>query len=106
MPATAEARTVAVGGQRLRVAITKGPNGPGQPPRFPLLLINGIGASLEALEPFVTGDDDPIIPLANARLMHRLIRDSRLHVYGGGHLGLLTEAAGLAPVVDGFLAAP
>jgi hypothetical protein len=24
----------------------------------------------------------------------------------GGHLGLLTEAAGLAPVVDGFLAAP
>jgi len=38
--------------------------------------------------------------------MHRLIRDSRLHVYCGGHLGLLTEAAGLAPVVDGFLAAP
>ena len=54
----------------------------------------------------LAGDDDPIIPLANARLMHRLIRDSRLHVYPGGHLGLLTEAAGLAPVVDGFLAAP
>ena len=53
----------------------------------------------------LAGDDDPIIPLANARLMHRLIRDSRLHVYGGGHLGLLTEAAGLAPAVDGFLAA-
>jgi pimeloyl-ACP methyl ester carboxylesterase len=52
----------------------------------------------------LAGDDDPIIPLANARLMHRLIRDSRLHVYPGGHLGLLTEAAGLAPVVDGFLA--
>ena len=43
---------------------------------------------------------------ANARLMHRLIRGSRLHVYPGGHLGLLTEAAGLAPVVDGFLAGP
>jgi pimeloyl-ACP methyl ester carboxylesterase len=54
----------------------------------------------------LAGDDDPIIPLANARLMHRLIRDSRLHVYAGGHLGLLTEAAGLAPVVDGFLTAP
>jgi hypothetical protein len=27
-----------------------------------------------------------------------------MHVYHGGHLGLLTEAAGLAPVVDGFLA--
>ena len=36
--------------------------------------------------------------------MHRLIRGSRLHVYPGGHLGLLTEAAGLTPVVDGFLA--
>jgi len=54
----------------------------------------------------LAGDDDPIIPLVNARLMHRLIRDSRLHVYPGGHLGLVTEAADLAPVVDGFLAAP
>jgi pimeloyl-ACP methyl ester carboxylesterase len=54
----------------------------------------------------LAGDDDPIIPLANARLMHRLVRDSRLHVYPGGHLGLITEAAALAPVVDGFLAAP
>jgi poly(3-hydroxyalkanoate) depolymerase len=54
----------------------------------------------------LAGDDDPLIPLANARLMHTLIRDSRLHVYHGGHLGLITEAAELAPVVDGFLAAP
>ena len=54
----------------------------------------------------LAGDDDPIIPIANARLMHRLIRDSRLHVYHGGHLALVTEAAELAPVVDGFLAAP
>src|SRR5436309_1111050 len=51
MPTTAEVRTVAVGGQRLRVAITSGPNGPGREPRIPLLLINGIGASLEALDP-------------------------------------------------------
>jgi poly(3-hydroxyalkanoate) depolymerase len=54
----------------------------------------------------VAGDDDPIIPLANARLMNRLIPNSRLHVYHGGHLGLVTEAAQLAPVVDEFLAAP
>jgi poly(3-hydroxyalkanoate) depolymerase len=54
----------------------------------------------------MSGDDDPIIPLVNARLMHRLIPDSRLHIYHGGHLGLVTEAAQLAPVVDGFLAAP
>ena len=54
----------------------------------------------------LAGDDDPIIPLANARLMKRLIPNSRLHVYHGGHLGLVTEAAELAPVVDAFLAAP
>ena len=275
MSTTAEVRSVEVGGQRLRVAIRPGPNEPGRPPRFPLLLINGIGARLELLEPFVAaldpavevvrfdppgvggsplpprpyrftglcrliaamltelghdrvdvlgiswgggvaqhfaafqrsrcrrlvlaatatgtpmvparpsvlvhmvtprrhvdagylqriagdiygglaridsapvmaamhggppagpsrgylyqlaatvgwsslpflpwlrqptlilaGDDDPIIPLANARLMHRLIRDSRLHVYHDGHLGLVTQAAELAPVVDVFLAAP
>ena len=275
MSTTAEVRTVAVGGQLLRVSIRPGPNDPGGEPRVPLLLINGIGASLELLEPFVArldpavevirfdppgvggsplpprpyrfsglcrliagmltelghdrvdvlgiswgggvaqhfamfqrarcrrlvlaatatgmlmaparpsvlrhmmtphryldrgylhkvagdiygglaridtaeivammhdgnrvgpsrgylyqlaaaagwtsvpflpmlrqptlilaGNDDPIIPLANARLMHRLIRDSRLHVYHGGHLSLVTEAAELAPVVDGFLAAP
>jgi hypothetical protein len=54
----------------------------------------------------LAGDDDPMLPLANARLMHALIRGSRLHVYSGGHLGLVTQAAELAPVVDGFLAAP
>jgi poly(3-hydroxyalkanoate) depolymerase len=54
----------------------------------------------------VAGDDDPIIPLANARLMNLLMPRSRLHVYHGGHLGLATEAAELAPVVDAFLTAP
>ena len=51
----------------------------------------------------MAGDDDPIIPLANARLLHRLIPNSRLHVYHGGHLALATEAAELAPVIDAFL---
>ena len=50
---TAEVRSVAVGGRQLRVAIRPGWNEPGQPPRVPLLLINGIGARLELLEPFV-----------------------------------------------------
>ena len=54
----------------------------------------------------LAGDDDPIIPLANARIMHRLIPDSRLHIYRGGHLGLVTEATELAPLVNDFLAAP
>lgn len=53
----------------------------------------------------IAGDDDPIIPVVNARIMARGIRGSRLHIYHGGHLALLTEAAELAPVVDGFLRA-
>jgi poly(3-hydroxyalkanoate) depolymerase len=51
----------------------------------------------------LAGDDDPIIPLANARIMHRLIRRSRLHVYQGGHLELAADAKRLASVVDAFL---
>jgi poly(3-hydroxyalkanoate) depolymerase len=53
----------------------------------------------------LAGDDDPLIPLANAWLLRRLIPNARLHVYHGGHLGLVTEAAELAPAVAGFLAA-
>jgi poly(3-hydroxyalkanoate) depolymerase len=53
----------------------------------------------------LAGDDDPLIPLANARLLRLLIPNSRLHIYNGGHLSLVTEASELAPVVDEFLAA-
>jgi poly(3-hydroxyalkanoate) depolymerase len=49
------------------------------------------------------GDDDPIVPVANARVLARLIPDARLHVYHGGHLGILTEATELAPVIEDFL---
>jgi poly(3-hydroxyalkanoate) depolymerase len=51
----------------------------------------------------VAGDDDPIIPVVNARIMARLIPDARLHVYGGGHLALITDAPVLAPVIERFL---
>jgi poly(3-hydroxyalkanoate) depolymerase len=51
----------------------------------------------------VAGDDDPIVPVANARIMGRLIPDARVHVYRGGHLALLTEADELAPVIEEFL---
>ena len=37
--------------------------------------------------------------------MARLIPRARLHVYHGGHLGMVTESDELAPVVEGFLAA-
>jgi poly(3-hydroxyalkanoate) depolymerase len=53
----------------------------------------------------LSGADDPIIPVANARLMHRLIPAAQLHVFPGGHLGLVTEASQLAPVVSEFLTA-
>ncbi len=49
------------------------------------------------------GDDDPIIPVANPRMQARLIPNARLHLYPGGHLGILTEADELAPFVDAFL---
>jgi poly(3-hydroxyoctanoate) depolymerase len=52
----------------------------------------------------LSGDDDPIVPLVNARLLHRLIPDSRLHVVrGGGHLFLLERPAEIAAIVTGFL---
>jgi poly(3-hydroxyalkanoate) depolymerase len=53
----------------------------------------------------LAGDDDPIIPLVNARLMAALLPSARLRVYQDGHLGLLTRAAELAPVVSDFLLA-
>src|SRR5262249_30986744 len=52
----------------------------------------------------LAGDDDPIVPLANAKLMQRLIPDARLRVFHDGHLGLLTQARELAPLVAQFLA--
>jgi poly(3-hydroxyalkanoate) depolymerase len=49
------------------------------------------------------GKDDPIIPVENPLMQARLIPHARLHLYDGGHLGIVTEAAELAPVVDAFL---
>jgi poly(3-hydroxyalkanoate) depolymerase len=55
----------------------------------------------------LAGDDDPIVPLVNGRIMNRLIPDSRLHVVrGGGHLFLLERPAEIAAIVTDFLTAP
>jgi poly(3-hydroxyalkanoate) depolymerase len=51
----------------------------------------------------LAGDDDPIIPLVNGRIMHWLIPRSRLHIYHGGHLELAAGAERIAPVVEAFL---
>jgi poly(3-hydroxyoctanoate) depolymerase len=53
----------------------------------------------------MAGDDDPIVPLLNGRILVRRIPDARLHVVdGGGHLFLLERPAEMAALVTGFLA--
>lgn len=54
----------------------------------------------------LAGDDDPLVPLVNSRIITRLIPRARLHVYHDGHLALLTDAATLAPLVADFLSEP
>ena len=51
----------------------------------------------------LAGDDDPLIPLINGRIMHRLIPGSELVIYRGGHLDLIAEPQRLAPVIERFL---
>lgn len=51
----------------------------------------------------LAGDDDPIIPLVNARILQRLLPHAELHVYADGHLGLVTSADELAPRIASFL---
>ena len=51
----------------------------------------------------MAGDDDPIIPLVNAKVITRLIPRARAHVYAGGHLAVLTESDELVPVIEEFL---
>jgi poly(3-hydroxyoctanoate) depolymerase len=54
----------------------------------------------------LAGDDDPIVPLVNGRILARLIPRARLWVVrGGGHLFLLERPAELATLVADFLTA-
>ena len=53
----------------------------------------------------LAGDDDPIVPLINARILAHRIPDARLHIVpGGGHLFLLEQPAEMAALVTRFLA--
>ena len=52
------------------------------------------------------GDEDPLVPPINAKIMHRLIPHSKLYIFHDGHLGLGTSAQELAQVIDQFLSAP
>jgi poly(3-hydroxyalkanoate) depolymerase len=51
----------------------------------------------------LTGDDDPIIPPVNGRLLAALIPQARLHVYRGGHIELAADPGRLVPVIEAFL---
>jgi pimeloyl-ACP methyl ester carboxylesterase len=51
----------------------------------------------------LAGNDDPIMPLVNARITRTLLPAATLHVCDDGHLGLLTSADELGPLVSGFL---
>ncbi len=55
----------------------------------------------------LAGDDDPIVPAVNARLISMLIPNNRLHiVHGGGHLFLLHSPHKVVPIISEFLDAP
>jgi poly(3-hydroxyoctanoate) depolymerase len=54
----------------------------------------------------IAGDDDPIVPLVNGRILTWCIPNARLHVvHGGGHLFLLERPAPIAALVADFLKA-
>jgi poly(3-hydroxyoctanoate) depolymerase len=54
----------------------------------------------------LAGDDDPIVPLINGRILAWRIPTARLHVVrGGGHLFLLERPSELATVIAGFVGA-
>lgn len=55
----------------------------------------------------LAGDDDPIVPLVNARILANRIPGARLHViHGGGHLFLLERPTESATLVADFLMTP
>jgi pimeloyl-ACP methyl ester carboxylesterase len=73
------------------------------------LLAGSIWTSLFALPAvrqetlIVSGTDDPIIPVVNAHILHRLLPHSILHLHSGGHIDIVHNAIELAPVIEGFL---
>lgn len=52
----------------------------------------------------IMGRDDRIVPLANGRILARLIPRARLEVVGGGHLFMVSRPAEAIPPIRAFLA--
>ena len=51
----------------------------------------------------LAGSDDPIVPVANARILAALIPKAKLHLVDDGHLFLITRANEIAQIVQSFL---
>lgn len=51
----------------------------------------------------LAGDDDPLIPLVNMRLLAWRIPNAQLHIIDDGHLFLITRAEAVAPIIMKFL---
>jgi poly(3-hydroxyalkanoate) depolymerase len=82
----------------------------GSPRGYLYQLLAGAGWTSVAFLPLLrqptlvlNGDDDPIIPVANGRLLAALIPHARLHVYPGGHLELAAAPAFLVNTLHAFL---
>jgi pimeloyl-ACP methyl ester carboxylesterase len=52
----------------------------------------------------MAGDDDQMVPPINARLIQALMPHAERHIFHDGHLGLLTSADEVSPVIQSFLA--
>jgi poly(3-hydroxyalkanoate) depolymerase len=58
---------------------------------------------LKQLTLVVSGPDDPLIPVANAKLLAKLIPNARLELVDDGHLFVVTDPENTAKLVADFL---
>jgi pimeloyl-ACP methyl ester carboxylesterase len=49
------------------------------------------------------GDDDPIVPTINGRIIASRLPDARLEIVPCGHLFILTDPAGTAARIEDFI---
>jgi poly(3-hydroxyalkanoate) depolymerase len=61
-------------------------------------------SSLKQPTLIIAGRDDPIVPLVNARVMARIMRNARLEIIEDGHLFMVTRPAETAAIIEKFLA--
>ena len=50
----------------------------------------------------IAGRDDPVVPMANAKIMALLLPHATVYRHAGGHVDLITNVAELAPVIETF----